>query len=338
MTAFRGTQNKATVREHWDVPIIRSRSVLLGRPLSYFGLPGPHMEDLVAWKRYLGRCTAIERLREGNEHHEEDLNAQSQLLNKAVVNGFVGFQLLRGKLEDVLIYGTDVDRYMPAISRLSPSGSPVDALFFYDLVNLDFLGGIGSRDKSGESKRVRAVKELLRRQRRADFLLLLTINVRDKLDDELVRYLTGTQKETAEALREILTWYASCGKGMKEYKLKAAVPLFIRQESQSSGFDCRCFPPIAYVGTGGARMVHFIFDLRHTDSVLPSISTQSAAQVVNLPLLEASDGQIRVHATQHPGFDIGACASYLDFLPLDIRAPILAGAPDLAGVTGDRDE
>src|SRR5205814_3296740 len=114
--------------------------------------------------------------------------------------------------------------------------------------------------------RVRAIKKLFERQQKYNFLFMLTLNVRDDINDELISYLEGAQREVlSQELKDILSWYANCGKGKKNYRLKAVVPLFVRREAERSGFDCFCYPPLAYESTRSeystirSHMVHFVF-------------------------------------------------------------------------------
>jgi hypothetical protein len=221
--------------------------------------------------------------------------------------------------------GVDQDNTRPQLAFGDP---PLLAWLRYDLVNLDFLGGMGYKDKWGESKRVRALKKLLERQRGTNFLLLLTLNVRDGIDYELVRYLEGAKRETvSQNIQDTLDWYATCGKGMKEYRLKAIVPLFIRREGEEWGFDCWSYPPVAYEGSGSARMVHFVFELTYTNTILHAHSRQGVSDVVNLPLIGVEEGALCVLAKQHPQFNFGCLAKQLGFLPDEERAALLTTRP-----------
>lgn len=326
MSTFEGSSNKALVRSQWDLPIIEQWMRKLGASsLSYFGLPGPAISDLLDWQQCLGYCTGVERLRKAAGQRKEDLNTHRLILKNIMLNGIGNFQLLRGQIEDVILDGTDLDNTRP---HLSKGPSPLIAPFHYDLVNLDFLGGMGYKDKKGESKRVRALKKLLERQRGKSFLLILTLNVRDGIDDELIRYLDGAKHGASDqALRDTLSWYIACAQGMKDYRLKAVVPLFIRREAEVWGFDCFCYPPLVYEGSGSARMVHFAFQLLDTLTILHAYSTQEVLDVINLPFIEIKKETLEI-AKQHPNFDFRCCESQLGFLPDKTRIALLATVPE----------
>ncbi len=317
---FEESMNKVVVRRQWDLPIVQQWSDKLERPLSYFGLPGPSIGDILDWRSYLGYCTGVERLRKERKQREEDLNVHRLIHKNVSLSDLDEFQLLLGDIEDIILYGVDQARIHP---RRSSGDHPLLASFRYDLVNLDFLGGMGHKDKTRRARRVQALKKLLERQSGANFLFMLTLNVRDKIDDELIRYLEGAQRETAsEQLREALNWYATRERGMKEYRLKATVPLFIRKEGEVCGFDCFCYPPIAYTGSGSARMVHFVFELTDTDTILHAHSRQRVSDVVNLPLIGVKEGVLQL-AKQHPNFHF-CCDSQLSFLPDETKIALLA--------------
>lgn len=44
---FEDTDNKAAIRQRWDRPILERQVDTLGRQLSYFGLTGTELHDLL---------------------------------------------------------------------------------------------------------------------------------------------------------------------------------------------------------------------------------------------------------------------------------------------------
>lgn len=325
MFSFQSSPTKDFIRKSWDMPILKEWHKYVRHRLSYFGLPGPDIEDLKDWHSLLGYKTCVERLRPSGRAREEDLQIHSRMLENAFAYRLdSNLQLLRGDVEDILILGTDTDRHCP---KLCEGDSPHKLLFRYDLYHLDFLGGMGYKDKSGTSKRLRALKKLLERQQGRDFILLLTINVRDTMGDELTLYLAErSQKYGGDSeLKKILQWYSGLADGSKSLKLKAAVPLFIQEEAEVLGaFKCYSYPPLCYIGTGKATMLHFVFNLFHEGGRdTPVLSPQTPKELVNLPLMEANETRIKISMTQHPDFVKANCVKYLGFLPARIKAAIL---------------
>lgn len=311
MTDFKGTQNKRFIRMNWDLPMISKLSAASNRQLSYFGLPGPEIEDIVDWQKHLANCTGVERLRKESADTEEDLQTQRRLMTNIFRKRIPCFTLMRGEIEDIILSGVDSDNHRLPQSIGNP---PTFSAFRYDLVNLDFLGGLGYEDREG-AKRIRAIKKLIERQKGHNFLLLLTVNVRDKIRKEIVAYLQDKEQSLADQnLKSILHWYGKCGAGMKSYMLKAAVPLFIRAEAEHHNFDCYCYPPVVYEGTESARMVHFVFELNYKNGIFEARSQQPLADVIKTVFLEVQQAKF-VIPQQHEGFSLHEYHHFVKTLP-----------------------
>jgi hypothetical protein len=324
---FVGTAAKALIRQTWDGAILAAAQRKMGHRLSYFGLPGPNIEDLVDWCDLLGTKTGVERLRDG-AHHAADLERIRRLHTNICARDVEDFQLLQGDVESIILDGLDHNGYSPICN----DGRPLPHMRFqYDLVNLDFFGGVGYPNRHGESRRVRALKKLFERQQGSHFILLLTVNVRDGLEDELTEYLEQTRDRSEGLILRVADWYAQRQKderGEKMYKLKAVVPLFVHRMAETWMFRCRTYPPLAYEGRS-ATMVHFVFDLEPVPGNLRAFSEQSDGDLLLLPLIVGSDHGLSVAHKQHPGFDQELCARSLDFLPPDAKQQVMG---TLAGV------
>ncbi len=328
--SFADTENKAAIRRLWDRVILECwRQKQLCKTLTYFGLPGPDVCDLIDWRDMLDRLRSgvesLGRTKREQKKAQEDMGRLSTNLFIAGIDS--GFQLLRGDIEDIILEGLDHDGNRPQINDERPAHA---AHFGYDVVNLDFDGGIGYRDANGAAKRVAAIKKLFERQEGHSFVLFLTINVRDTMGSEIEDYLRGLQtRNRGPSWIETIGWYLSRTDGEREYKLKATVPSFIHVISESRVFQCTSRPPIAYVGHKQAHMIHFAFELEAVTSKgrlnnLRGFSLQDDPDLIELPLLRCENGQLQVASVQHPGFDYAHCRLNLGFLPEDTYAAILA--------------
>jgi hypothetical protein len=327
--SFADTENKAAIRRQWDRALLLWWMHKLKRPLlTYFGLPGPEVRDLLDWRTLLDRRrTGVESI---GHTKREQMRAQDEM-GRLTTNLFIagissGFQLLRGDVEDVILDGLDYDGSRPQINDGRPAHA---ALFGYDLVNLDFDGGLGYRDGSGAAKRVAALKKLFERQEGHSFLLFLTINVRDTMGSEIEHYLRGLRtRERGPGWQQALDWYLSRSDGEREYKLKAAVPSFIQTIAEARVFRCTSRPPIAYEGHERAHMIHFTFELEAValdgrPANLRGFSPQDDLDLIELPLIRCQGGQLQLAARQHDGFNAACCAASIDFLPEEIRVTML---------------
>jgi hypothetical protein len=316
--AYVNTLNKATIRRGWDLPILEHWSTKMGRPLTYFGLPGPEIHDLIDWRHVLGVRTGVESPGRNKKERAIADEAIGRMNANTMFNGLSsGFQVLKADIEDVILNCVDNYGNPPQLNDGNPAHL---AHFRYDVVNLDFDGGLGYSTKNG-ARRVYALKKLFERQEGHSFILFLTVNVRDTLGEEVEDYLQGLQRrDRGPGWYEIIDWYLNRAKGEREYKLKATVPSFIHAISESRVFQCRSRPPIAYTGHERARMIHFVFELetvlvnRHKAS-LRGFSLQDDRDLIELPLLKSENGQLKIAAIQHPGFDFTNCKTIVNFLP-----------------------
>ena len=228
-----------------------------------------------------------------------------------------GLEVLRGQIEDVILRGRDNVNYRPAKSY--DETDDVER-FTYDLYNLDFLGGLAYARGKGKPKRLLALERLFLRQRGHSFVLLLTINVRDTVGPAVAEYLRSMALPEAP---DLLNWYCARHEGEYEYKLKAAVPLFLRDHAQPQNFDCTFYPVVVYEGHERARMVHFVASFRATGQILTTFSVQSPLDVLMLPMVRCVDGKLTLATLQHPGLTEASCAKSLNLLPAATRETLI---------------
>jgi hypothetical protein len=290
---FIDSPNKQTIRQQWDLPILRAAMSRLGSPLSYFGMPGAEIVDLLDWTEVLQQKTCVQIVRRAAKEREEDLEILRKMKSNLMIRGVENWQVLRGAVEDIIIKGYDLDRNTP----LRSSATTGDVRLQYSLYNLDFLGGIAYKapkhDATSKSHRVRAIESLFARQRGSHFTLMLTVNVRDTFGLEPAKFF---EEEAARANSKLLTetsqWLQNLDSGNKHHLLRHWIPLWIRSISEMQGFKCHCFAPVFYVGHESARMVHFVFDFEFVEGrELRVASEQSAEAVVQLPFLGVENSQ-----------------------------------------------
>jgi hypothetical protein len=291
---FVDTANKKAIRTTWDSPILAAATTRLSRGLAYFGMPGGDIQDLLDWNDLLGVKTCIQRVRKGNVQKDEDLEIIRQMNHNIMINKIKEAQVMRGEVEEIIIGGLDQDSIAPKLSAFV-SG---ESRFAYDLVNLDFLGGVAYKRKNVgvatplKTPRIRAIEDLFKRQRGHNFILLLTVNVRDTFGDEPLQYLEEmANRHNSSALSSASLWCKTLEAGMKHHHLRFWLPAWIRELAEMAQFDCHCYPAVMYEGHEHARMVHFAFEFRYiTGRDLRVESTQKLDSVVTLPLLMVEQG------------------------------------------------
>lgn len=297
MTAksFHSSQNKDVVRREWDLPIIKQFVEEQGHKLSYLGMPGPKLLDLIDWRPYLAReRTAVEGYYQGGKPGI-DPDIQRQIMARCMSVGpdfSSGFELLRGDIESLILHGYDMDGTYPQCS------AEKGTRWSYDLINLDFCGGVGYRTSRGTARRIKALHKLFERQQGHPFLLLLTLNVRSTLGKAIDEYLEDAKSRFGRNDKRFTSLLKRhCESPQVVLRLKAAIPYILLQFAEPYSFAIQCEPPLMYIGTGNAMLVHFVCKFIYIPrSGLPVCSdrhtSQSPLQLLELPLMEVRGGKI----------------------------------------------
>lgn len=282
------TNNKERVRAV-DTELIKKEFAKKSRRLSYLGMPSGEIRDILAWKDYFERCSAV----------EIDAKIRSQLWLNVINSGLSDkVSILFGDIEDILINGRD--------------GFKNQLQFPYDIVFLDCFGSILYH----ELKRIKAITALIERQKGNQFLLLLTFNIRErnyckhsideflrKLERELLGYYLRDKKKKA-AINKVIDWYKS-DKTEEMYRFKLFTPYLIKTIAEDRGFNVHAYSPIFYSGFKNNSMIHFAFKLVPGDRApTKEVSQQTVFDIINLNLKEASEGRVFVRKQQAPTLNI----------------------------------
>jgi len=282
---FESNPNKEHIRRFVDQPLIEGWFQTTGRPLKYLGLPAWQMLDIVAWQRFLGRFTGIERAE--NQQHLMFLQANVRDLEHRLY-------ALYGSFDHILLQGRDSYNKMPE--------------WPYDLVNLDYFGGFIYADLS----RPKAFKKLIENQAAYEqsFLLIVTQHLRDGDSlGEKDKFLTDLGSRLKGAVLD-KRLYADIDKVVAWYR-DAQIPdaarqglymnLFFREAGEAEHFKVTCRPGIVYTGTGNTSMIHFATDFIYEHSIAHrATSDQTLLEVIDLGLLEARDEQLSNKLLRQP--------------------------------------
>lgn len=266
---FIDTPNKRVIRK-FDKKIIEKYSVQKDEKLSYFGLPGGQMLDILEWSGYLERWVAVEI----DDDAYSDLNFTALEKNLAS-----GLKAIKGDIDDMLLGNVD-DRVE----------------FPFDLFNLDYSGGAIYKDKAGEARRLKAWGNLFLKQGRYkhDFLLFLTLNSREKDEGEINEVLIEIQKLLKKGGKGqiALIIEKTIREGKKRDKFKIYIPYLITQYAAYHKYMLRCHPPICYTGSSNIPMMHFIFELEFKKGRASPLSPFSVEQIIKIPLYRCENGVI----------------------------------------------
>jgi hypothetical protein len=277
-SAQRFTTNKDRVRELQRDTIERFFPTANGQ-LRYFGLPSSALADAVAWQDLFSDFSAVERGEEGKEwelQHDLELQAFRSGISDRVTQ-------LRGDIDLIIARGKDV------------YGNKV--VFPFDVISLDYSGGLFYCDRKGNKTRLQAIAAVVERQARAkrNFVLMIFSNL-DAVDQaevrgalanmqtELIRYGTKAEAVLGAYLRE----------ARDEVRLKLYVPYFVNQAAASNHFHCETQNVIVYDGNKSVRMMAFRFFLSFDGGTQALRSPKERlSQIINKPLLEVIGGRER---------------------------------------------
>lgn len=279
---FVSTSNKDLIRKEFDKYVVEDYYRKKGEPLTYFGLPGLEIFDILEWREYLGKIIAVER----------DPYIRHFMRSKAFSEGFnsTNYQILFGDVDDVILKGEDLEGEKPKEST-------------FDVVNLDYEGGLVYKDLAGTSKRVSAIKKLfsLQQAEKKDFALFLTVNTRNRDWGEFDKTLDEVQNQLEEyniegASRNI-EWHKTAGYA---YKIKVYLPVHLGIWASASYFFCSSMRAVTYLGTSSRRMVHFACSFVYGK---PKIG-QSLLKILNMPMYEARKAKIQESRIQPPELSV----------------------------------
>ncbi len=244
---------------------------------------------------------------------EEGFDLKAGRMNSVADDLGFEIRVLKGKLERTLLTGRDIDGESPLRSRQSGESF---LYFDYDVVNLDFDGGIFY-------DRMLAIRELLKRQSQVECLLLITFNVRHQVHnalDEALVDLRGRLGKTKEA-EKVLAWYES---HPQTYRIKAVIPGVITAAANQVNLDCFAYPPVIYDGKA-AKLVHFAFHLNPHGQVFRGFANQSEEALIGLPILYVSKAEVELDSQQAPDFSAEVARQSLAFLGAQRADKIVQG-------------
>jgi len=211
--------------------------------LSYLGLPSPGLADVLAWRDYLGRVDAVERGVTGREWR-----TQHDLAVNAIVYGIRGFRLLRGDIDEVILNDRD--------------SADQTLKWPYDVVNLDYSGGLLYKKPGERSKRVDAICRMVEEQglHARGFFLSVTVNDRHQDAGEVSQTLTGIAHDLraeghGDAADGLIALASDGDSRMRLFVYLAHTVLTVGRQ----WFLVRPLRPVLYDGLGGYSMLNVSF-------------------------------------------------------------------------------
>jgi hypothetical protein len=263
---FESTEAKDYIRNIFDYRIISEFKKVYypDQQLAYFGLPGEQLLDVLSWREFLGRWTGVQI----SETPQEE-EVYNNMVKNAIVNRLErDFQPIKSNIDHLLTFDSEASRRIK---------------WPYQIINLDYYGGLVNIRTDGSSQRQEALRNLFIKQLNSSFLLFLTLNLRDRDNDELINLVNHEEEELLDL---DLIGVSECFSAHREFnhagELKIYVPIFIGLIAQKH--DVQFYPPILYRGT--QQMIHFaVVCTPYTKSSGGrQFRTSDRIQLINLPL------------------------------------------------------
>ncbi len=213
----------------------------------------------------------------------EEWDLQHELELSAFRGGlFSKIRLFRGDIDLIIERGRDEFR-----NRVK---------FPFDVVSLDYSGGLFYPDSEGAMTRLRGIAKLIERQSagRANFVLLISCNL-DSVNQ-------GEVRRTIHDLRTALTRYGEAADSViaaylqhprEEARLKLYVPCFVNQASARNHYNCETEHVVFYEGNNKTPMMAFRFTLRFDPSTESlKFPRERLSQIINSPFIEIREGTL----------------------------------------------
>lgn len=267
------SENKQKVREMNRI-VIEKFFTEKKRKLRYLGLPSEGMVDIECWRDLLEHVSAVERGVNG-----EEWVRQHNIILKAFIMGISNnFLLYRGDIDNILIEGRDSNNQL--------------LKYPYDLVNLDYCGGVIYKEAKDRSRRIESLKCLFDSQAklRSDFLLILTCNFDNDINEEcrqlIDKMINSVSPEIRFRIKESYTDPSDI------VKLKV-VFLSLIQDIAKEHFGLDMFKPIYYKGNKDTNMINFSMKLNYVSSRIGERKVKySPLDILDFPTFTCDKGVI----------------------------------------------
>jgi hypothetical protein len=273
----RFTKNKQVVRDLQCEFILKHLAAKRG-VLTYLGLPSSSLEDVCQWLPLLGRITAVER-----GLAIAPWRLQNELLANAFLHGIMSkLRLLRGDIGEVIITGKDDFGNSPE--------------WPFDVVSLDYSGGLFYPDGHGFPRRLEALKQLFIKQAHAEakeFILFLSFNLH-RVDQgevrECLKVIGRDLKRFGLSGDKVIDAYLTHEKDQP--RLKLYVLHLINGLAVQANFDTTSESPIFYLGNKDVEMMAFRFYLKASSRTFaPRSPKERLNQIINRRMIEIVDGK-----------------------------------------------
>lgn len=271
----RFTRNKQVVRDLQLRNIQNRLKDKLG-DIRYFGLPSDEMKDVIDWKPLFSEFVAVERGIEPKPWEKQHILMLNAFKNEILLKT----RLLRGDIDEIIL------------RRKDEYGNAVD--YPFDVVSLDYSGGLLYRNSKNQQYRLKAIRELITKQgeHKKNYLLFISSNLDNCRDGEVIKCIRNIETELVRYgsnAKEIISAFLE--HELDEVRLKVYIPHFVNQISALMNYNCETEKTIFYLGNKDTRMMNFRFWLQYDSrTTAPRFPRERLVRIINIPMIEIKDG------------------------------------------------
>ena len=269
-SGYYSSDEKDIIREHFDLPLLRTLHERKDGGLTYFGLPGAEARDIKAWQEIIKEVVAVDR----NSNYLDDLE---QVILAQLPN--IAYSTHLGELDEIILRNMGDERLIDGESHRPEVGNVykidiAEYVWQFDVVYLDYFGTFLPRARRGEDALERAINRgnALRRlfdRDRVDgwqsWVMLLTVEARASgaIQTSLQQYLEGARRNASNLTTGVLDFLLECAPSAAEGAARlihGATGILLSTEASHANLRVRQRGTVLYRGSNNTPMVHMAFE------------------------------------------------------------------------------
>ena len=293
---YYSSHEKDLIRDHFDLPLLRSFRDRKGDSLSYFGLPGAEALDIEAWIDVIGQVAAVER-------NPDDLERLEQLFETR--HPEVRCQTHFGEMDEVILKNRGRRRdiggeyYRPWVGN-SFEASVEGYVWQFDVVYLDYFGPFLPKGKlkgfGAARRRADALRRLFAKDRLdawQPWILLVTVEAGlagKKMKSLLRHYLVNAKDDYAREIREAIDYLLSTAQIPQEETVRlihGTAAILLSAASSNGNVVAQPRGTVLYKGANDRPMAHLAFEFTPTNAILGGSS--QLLSLLLAPILKPRD-------------------------------------------------
>ena len=299
---YYSSEEKNVVREKFDLPLLEVFKLIRQSRLKYFGLCGPELLDIKAWRHLLTSVSAVEKIPDDLDIIEAVLETECSNLRSCVHFGDVDLVILRNRGNRRQVGG---EPHRPLVSTGYDRGLRIP-FWDFDIVNLDYFGPflpIETGSTGRKRDRATALRKLFDIERQdawKPWILLITVEAtrlenQDKV--KLRQYLCSinADAETSSVINFLTTDTSNSVEDVTRLLHGVCAALFSYAASNANLGVCPR-GTVLYRGARNRPMIHLAYQFQPIQE--PIGAPVSILRLLRAPILRTKN------PVAHPWFEL----------------------------------